>query len=249
MEFRMMLVSLSKLLKDDEFRTMKFLCSEFIKKREMESVESIMDLWENLESKEKIAPNNLTFLKDLLNNACNGRQDVFRIIQEYENNSRNPEVLAHRQNPAILNQHTGSTPAYMQKSNLHCNAHTSLHYLQFEFQKHFVAMPSLSENIAPAPVLLISHQKTLKGMKREIDILTQQLGREWRFFMRALGVSDREMVDIEEDCPRNMREQIYRCLVLWVSDDRHNPSKDKIINALRDSCVERNDIVCLLNAG
>lgn len=205
-----MLVSLSKLLKDDEFRTMKFLCSEFIKKREMESVESIMDLWENLESKEKIAPNNLTFLKDLLNNACNGRQDVFRIIQEYENNSRNPEVLAHRQNPAILNQHTGSTPAYMQKSS---------------------------------PVI------NLRGMKREIDILTQQLGREWRFFMRALGVSDREMVDIEEDCPRNMREQIYRCLVLWVSDDRHNPSKDKIINALRDSCVERNDIVCLLNAG
>lgn len=204
-----MLVSLSKLLKDDEFRTMKFLCSEFIKKREMESVENTMDLWENLESKEKIGPNNLIFLKELLNNACSGRLDVFRIVEEYENNSRNSDISAQRKNPAIYHQTPMNTPANMQRTS---------------------------------PVT------NLRGMKREIDILTQHLGREWRFFMRALGLSDREMVDIEEDCPRNMREQIYRCLVFWASDDRHNASKEKIINALRDSCVERNDVVCLLNA-
>lgn len=109
MEFRRMLASLSKLLKDDEFRTMKFLCSEFIKKREMESVENTMDLWENLESKEKIGPNNLIFLKEMLNNACNGRLDVFRIVQEYENNSRNPDISAQRQNPAIYHQNPVNT--------------------------------------------------------------------------------------------------------------------------------------------
>lgn len=77
---------------------------------------------------------------------------------------------------------------------------------------------------------------------KEINFLTKNLGREWRFFMRTLGVTDGDMMSVEQDHPRSLRDQIYQCLVLWISNNGGQFDRGRVVAALRDSAVERYDL-------
>lgn len=80
------------------------------------------------------------------------------------------------------------------------------------------------------------------GYSKEINFLTKNLGKEWRFFMRTLGVTDGDMLSVEQDYPRNLRDQIYQCLVQWIRDNGGQFDRGRVIAALRDSAVERYDL-------
>lgn len=83
-EYKQMLLELDKSLKAEEFESLKFLCKDEVKKRERESVNRPTDLWEILETREKLGPNNLAFLKQIIKGSCNGRRDVLRVIENFE---------------------------------------------------------------------------------------------------------------------------------------------------------------------
>lgn len=83
-EYKQMLLELDKSLKAEEFESLKFLCKDEVKKRERESVNRPTDLWEILETREKLGPNNLAFLKQIIKGSCNGRLDVLRVIENFE---------------------------------------------------------------------------------------------------------------------------------------------------------------------
>lgn len=83
-EYKQMLLELDKSLKAEEFESLKFLCKDEVKKRERESVNRPTDLWEILETREKLGPNNLAFLKQIIKGSCNGRLDVLKVIENFE---------------------------------------------------------------------------------------------------------------------------------------------------------------------
>ena len=84
MEYKSMLLELSKAITNDELDQMKFMCKDLIKKRDRETVKRPIDLWEHLETREKIGPANLIFLKNLVGQCCGDRLDVLRIIEGFE---------------------------------------------------------------------------------------------------------------------------------------------------------------------
>lgn len=83
-EYKQMLLELDKSLKAEEFESLKFLCKDEVKKRERESVNRPTDLWEILETREKLGPKNLAFLKQIIKGSCNGRLDIMRVIENFE---------------------------------------------------------------------------------------------------------------------------------------------------------------------
>lgn len=60
--------------------------------------------------------------------------------------------------------------------------------------------------------------------------------------MRTLGVTDGDMMSVEQDHPRSLRDQIYQCLVVWISNNGGLLDRGRVIAALRDSAVERYDL-------
>ena len=87
------------------------------------------------------------------------------------------------------------------------------------------------------------------ALKKEVNFLTKNLGKEWRFFMRALGVSDSDMLSIEQDHPRSLRDQIYQCMAQLVTERQGQLSRQDIMMALRDSSVERFDLAARIEDG
>ncbi|XP_061191123.1 FAS-associated death domain protein-like [Saccostrea echinata] len=209
-EYKQMLLKLDKSLKTEEFESLMFLCKDDVRKRERENVKRPTDLWEILETREKLGPTNLMFLKDLIRHSCNGRVDVMKIIENFENGIPDDQqfvpprpVCQPSQQPVMGNR----TPYQMN----HLNPNTS-------------------------------NTVNVDKYMKEINFLTKNLGKEWRFFMRTLGVTDGDMLSVEQDYPRSLRDQIYQCLVQWISDNGGQFDRGKVIGALRDSAVERYDL-------
>ncbi|KAL5018695.1 hypothetical protein ScPMuIL_004417 [Solemya velum] len=61
-----MLVRLDTLIKDREMKNIKYLFKDRISKRELEDVESAVDLWEKLEERDLLGPDNLECLKEIV---------------------------------------------------------------------------------------------------------------------------------------------------------------------------------------
>lgn len=87
------------------------------------------------------------------------------------------------------------------------------------------------------------------GLRKEFNFLTKNLSREWKFYLRALGVSDVEVDTIESDYPRSLKDQIYHSLVMWVRESKECATKEQLIRALRDDTVERFDLASKLEKG
>lgn len=223
-EYKQMLLELDKSLRAEEFESLKFLCKDEVKKRERESVSRPTDLWEILETREKLGPKNLAFLKQIIRGSCNGRVDVMRIIENFE-----------RGIPVDSQQHVNlssvPTNQYMQQPVIN-NPNPS----QFGQQPvvYIYDRPQLSATNHSSAVNVDRYMK-------EINFLTKNLGREWRFFMRTLGVTDGDMMSVEQD-HRSLRDQIYQCLVLWISNNGGQFDRGRVVAALRDSAVERYDL-------
>jgi hypothetical protein len=98
-EYKQMLLELDKSLNGEELKSLLFLCKDDVRKREKENVKRATDLWEILETREKLGPSNLTYLKQIIRGSCNGRLDVMRIIENFENGI--PNMGQPCQQPAV----------------------------------------------------------------------------------------------------------------------------------------------------
>lgn len=86
-------------------------------------------------------------------------------------------------------------------------------------------------------------------LRPEFNFLTKNLSREWRFYMRALGMEDVEIDSVETDYPQSLKDKIYKSLVLWVKENKDQATKAALIRALRDGSVERNDLASKMEKG
>ncbi|KAK3092022.1 hypothetical protein FSP39_024501 [Pinctada imbricata] len=233
-----MLLQLSKSLNDEDLENMKFLCKDMIKKREREKITTPIELWEQLETREKLGPQNLTFLKTLLANSCDGKLDLRRIVENYElGGVQNGTTAAGGGIPPPLPPPPQYPVHGVQPFQLAGNLHV--------YQAH---QPYMMPNqgyghMNPQSSALI------EPLKKEINFLTKNLGREWRFFMRTLDLTDADMSSIEQSCPRNLKDQIYQCMCQVIVDHKGQLRREDIVRALRDSSVERCDLAARIEDG
>lgn len=86
--------------------------------------------------------------------------------------------------------------------------------------------------------------KTLKfvsELKREVDFIVRNIGRDWRQFVRALGVSEADIDYVSEQYPRDLREKVRQTLLMWQAQNPETASKQALIKGLK--LCERNDMV------
>ncbi|XP_033734090.1 fas-associated death domain protein-like isoform X1 [Pecten maximus] len=225
-DFRGMLVRLSNLLKKDDLEAMKYMCKDVIGKRDLSKIESFFELCDNLESRDMLDSINIAFLQKLLTDCCSGRKDVLHVLESYTK----PQNGIHNETVANITQNVQLNPV---------NPHQQIVYLQPAQGFH-------SHQMSPSSATYSLPTYDYKHVEKEINYLTRKLGREWRFFMRTLGISDYDMAEMEQQHPRNMREQIHGCFVIWVQQNKGAVNKNMLIKALTDVSVERFDLAANL---
>lgn len=82
----------------------------------------------------------------------------------------------------------------------------------------------------------------------EIQFLTRKLSKDWKFFMRALGVQDDDIESISSDY-RQLREKIYQCFNHWLLEEQQSANKMRLIQACRHPSVRRMDLASKLEEG
>ncbi|OWF56212.1 fas-associated death domain protein-like [Mizuhopecten yessoensis] len=224
-DFRGMLVRLSNLLKKDDLVAMKYMCKDIIGKRDLSKIESFFELCDNLESRDFLGGNNVIFLQKLLSGCCSGRKDVLHVLESYNktrNNISNGTASNNTQNVQFV-------PANVNPQ-------------QIVYMAPMPVPGFSSHQVSPSSASYSSPTYGYKHIEKEINYLTRKLGREWRFFMRTLGISDYDMAEMEQQHPRNMREQIHGCFVIWVQQNKGAVHKKMLTKALMDVSVERFDL-------
>ncbi|VDI34998.1 FAS-associated death domain protein [Mytilus galloprovincialis] len=232
MEFNSMLIDVAKHLNDDDIHRMKFMCKDIVKKRDMEKVETALDLFTELQSREKLTANNTSFLKQLLDK-CE-KFNAIRVIDQFENNRLNHPVASVGNGEVRMDTSPGVLHQALQQAQPVPVVPQPAH------QSHN-SVASRRED----PIV----QQQLNALRPEFNFLMKNLSREWRFYLRALGMSDSDVDIVETDYPRSLRDQIYQALVMWAKENKERATKTELIRALRDGSVERFDLASKLEKG
>ncbi|KAK7507182.1 hypothetical protein BaRGS_00001117 [Batillaria attramentaria] len=183
--YRQMLVKLDQMIRPDELARMKMFCKDFIGTKNRDKIQSGTDLFEKLEERNYLSRSNLTFLKRILAECTDGRQDVQKIVADFE------------------------THGYRNVTNGN----------------------------------LGRQGQQQEDLSAEIRFLVNNLGRDWKFFMRSLGVTDAVLEMCVDSHPRNVREQIQMAFKEWQDDGKAD--KNSMLRALKE--VHRNDLHQKLN--
>ncbi|CAG2221198.1 FADD [Mytilus edulis] len=227
MEFNSMLIDVAKHLTADDIHRMKFMCKDIVKKRDMEKVETALDLFTELQSREKLTANNTSFLKQLLDK-CE-KLNAISVIEQFGN--------------IRLNHPVGNREVPMDVS-------PGVQHQALQQAQPVVPQPVHQSHNGVAsrredPIV----QQQLNALRPEFNFLMKNLSREWRFYLRALGMSDSDVDIVETDYPRSLRDQIYQALVMWAKENKERATKTELIRALKDGSVERFDLASKLEKG
>lgn len=214
---------MSGLVKPEDLTAMKYMCKEIIGRRNLEKITNFFDLCDNLESRDMLHKNNVDFLQRLLQDCCSGRTDVLHVLERYTN----PDGIGNVQVPNQMHQTESN---YLQRN---ANVPPQVVYV--------TQMPG-THPVVPSTQSYTQSMYSYQHIEKDVTYLTRKLGREWRFFMRALGVSDYVMAEMEQQYPRSMRDQIHGCFMSWVQQRKGVLDKKMLINALQDVSVERYDL-------
>lgn len=216
--YKDMLLELSPTIDSDDLQRMKFRCDKIIKKRQSEKINQPTDLFTALEERGYQSVTDVTFLRELLSKCCAGKTDGLRILDAYGQRYIPSYDPLVQHPPAGPLRTDGPQVVYVVPNNPN---------LEPRFTRGRYEGPDLS---------------------KQISFLCQKLGRDWKFFIRALGVPEDEIENISLDY-RTVREKIHQCLLSWQHQEQQNASQDKLIQALRHSSVQRNDLASKLEEG
>ncbi|ELR46741.1 Protein FADD [Bos mutus] len=70
-------------------------------------------------------------------------------------------------------------------------------------------------------------------LRAAMEIICDNVGKDWRRLARHLGVSDVKIEAIEEKYPRNLAEQVRELLRVWKNSTRENAAVSCLVGALR----------------
>ena len=70
-------------------------------------------------------------------------------------------------------------------------------------------------------------------LRAAMEIISDNVGKDWRRLARHLGVSDVKIEAIEEKYPRNLAEQVRELLRVWKNSTRENAAVSCLVGALR----------------
>ena len=88
----------------------------------------------------------------------------------------------------------------------------------------------------------------ISDLAPEITYLSRSLGKDWKFFIRALGVLEDD-IDLVVSDYSSTRERIYQCLLLWQLQEQQCACRQKLVETLRKDTVGRNDLALALESG
>lgn len=88
-------------------------------------------------------------------------------------------------------------------------------------------------------------QTQRQDLKREIKLLVDNLGRNWKFFIRDLDVPESELDLKLQQNSSNIKEAIYACFYYWLSEMANNKTKEEIIEEWIKTLemIGRNDLI------
>lgn len=92
----------------------------------------------------------------------------------------------------------------------------------------------------------ILHHFFLADIIKEIEFVSKSIGRDWKYLMRSLGLTEAELEEVMDNYPRNMREQIRQALLMWALNSQSVARKEDLVKALAE--CQRNDLVHSLNS-
>lgn len=227
--YKDMLLDLSQKIDKDDLHRMKFKCDQIIKKRQNEKIALPTELFTALEERGYLGETKLDYLKDLLKTCCSGKVDGLRVLESY----------------ALI-----FIPGYVPNE-------------QTIFERSVQSQDQYAPGIPQQPqIVYVAHNGSVypgthreqrqryegPDLGREISFLCRSLGRDWKFYFRALGLPEDEIEVISCDY-RTVRERIHQCLLAWQQQEQQGASRDKLIDALRHSSIQRNDLASKLEEG
>ncbi|NXS07132.1 FADD protein, partial [Neodrepanis coruscans] len=163
--------SISSGLSDAELHEMKFLCGDRVGKARLESVRSGMDLFGILMERGLIAPDDLKYLKRLLEHLQ--RADLLLLVKRFEEEGE-------------------------------------------------LGDPAEQPD---------EHEKRL--LKVAVDVICENIGKEWKRLMRELGMSDVKLDRIEEAHRNDLYEKIVQGLRQWQKWKGKDAKVADLIRGLR----------------
>ena len=83
-EFRALLVKISDNIEPDDLKKMNLLCKGIIGDRDRSKIKSPIDLFDELEKKQKLKASDVTFLIYLLENGCKDHHTLLSHLRSYE---------------------------------------------------------------------------------------------------------------------------------------------------------------------
>ncbi|KAL8603590.1 hypothetical protein ACOMHN_022542 [Nucella lapillus] len=83
---------------------------------------------------------------------------------------------------------------------------------------------------------VVNRDEVGQDLSKEIEFLEENLGRDWKFFLRSLGLQESKLEMCVESHPRNVKEQIHMAFSKYMK----NITKEDILKALKENC--RNDL-------
>ena len=87
--FRLVLISISSDIHENELKELKFMCSGTFGRRVLEEITDPLDLWTRLQEKCLIKPDDIHYLKKLIRESLPNREDIIEKLEEYENSTYN----------------------------------------------------------------------------------------------------------------------------------------------------------------
>ncbi|XP_070313906.1 FAS-associated death domain protein isoform X1 [Odocoileus virginianus] len=72
-----------------------------------------------------------------------------------------------------------------------------------------------------------------RDLQAAMEIICDNVGKDWKRLARHLSVSDIKIEAIEEKYPRNLAEQVRELLRVWKSSARQDAAVSRLVGALR----------------
>lgn len=213
--FLLLLASISRQAKSEHVKTLKFVMMEKLTKRELESCEDMMDIFEKMMNRLIISSekDSLHVFRNLIiDDIFRGDREVIKLFDDYENYPQYEE-------PCVTIDES--------ISRMDCSLSS---------EHNFTSL----ERLGRKPGDNTERQSAKNDrFERAFKYASQHLGHDWEIFARLMGLGQSEIISIKELHKGKTEEQCYETFSAWYSRQTF-ASMTEFRKVLR--AIPRNDI-------